>query len=162
MDVIIQRKSVREYIDMPVPEGSIDLILEAATQAPTARNVQPWLISAVTDHDLLKLIANEADHGKFIKHAPCCFAVFCDGVEKYYLEDGCAATMNIILSAQALGLATCWVAGDKKSYAPDIGILLNVPKTYKLISLIACGYPSDQIPKKPKIDIAKTCFRNRR
>ena len=33
----------------------------------------------------------------------------------FYLEDGCAATENILLAARDLGLGSCWVAGDKKA-----------------------------------------------
>lgn len=161
LEFIYERQSIRRYLKRKVADDAIDSILTAATLAPTARNIQPWLISAVTDPDILALIGNMADHGRFIKDAPLCFAVFCEKEEKYFLEDGCAATMNIILSAQALGLGTCWVAGDKKHYCQDISTLLNVPKTHSLISLIACGYPGEEPTKKTKKPVKKTCFTNR-
>jgi nitroreductase len=93
---------------------------------------------AVTDRNVLRQIADITDHGKFIAEASCCIAVFCEPV-KYYLEDGSAATQNILLAAHAYGLATCWVAGDKKDYCPDIARLLGVPEPYKLVSLVAVG-----------------------
>lgn len=84
-------------------------------------------------------IAGITDYGKFIKNAPACIAVFCEDT-KFYLEDGCAATENMLVAATALGLGTCWVAGDKKDYADTVRELLAVPSSYRLVSLIAIGY----------------------
>jgi nitroreductase len=39
---------------------------------------------------------------------------------KYYLEDGCNASQNILVAARAHGLGSCWVAGDKKPYAEKV------------------------------------------
>jgi nitroreductase len=68
---------------------------------------------------------------------------------KYYLEDGSAATENILLAARAHGLGSCWVAGDKKPYAAEIYRLVGAPPGYKLISLIPIGYPAES-PEKSK------------
>jgi len=162
IDIIRDRRSIRRFAAEPMKDQDIDAMLDCARLAPTARNNQPWLVSAVTDPDLLALIANSTDHGKFIKDAACCFAVFCQADEKYYLEDGCAATMNIILSAESLGLGTCWVAGDKKSYADDIRTILNVEPEYSLVSLVACGRPTEERPKPGKKRADKVCFRDRK
>jgi nitroreductase len=62
---------------------------------------------------------------------------------KHYLEDGSAATENILVAAHALGFGTCWVAGYGKTYAEPIGDLLGVPKGYKMVALIALGYPAE-------------------
>jgi nitroreductase len=75
--------------------------------------------------------------------AKACIAVFCVDT-KYYLEDGCAATCNILLAAADLGVGSCWVAGDKKDYCAEIAKLLNVPVAYKLVSLVALGYPESR------------------
>ncbi|MDH5174681.1 MAG: nitroreductase family protein, partial [Elusimicrobiota bacterium] len=68
---------------------------------------------------------------------------------KHYLEDGCAASENILLAAHAHGLGACWVAGDKKSYAKKVRQLLGVPQEFKLITLIPLGC-SEQDPKPAK------------
>ena len=147
--IIKSRRSVRRYTDEKISEEIIKETLECARQAPTAMNLQEWLFGVVTDNILLEKIADITDHGKFIAGAAACFAVFGDKDTKYYLEDCCAATMNIITCLQGFGVGTCWVAGDKKAYAGQICELLNVPSKYTLISLISAGYPKDvQIPKK--------------
>ena len=154
------RRSARRYRSDPVPVDTIRDILDCGRLAPTARNVQPWLLGAVTDQELRRAIAGLAEYGKFIADSPVCFTVFVRADEKYFMEDGCAATMNIILAATAHGVDTCWVAGHKKGYAEDIRRLLNVPEGYTLISLIAAGYSDDQ-PNPSKKPLEEVSFRDR-
>ncbi|MFC1632386.1 nitroreductase family protein [Candidatus Omnitrophota bacterium] len=82
-------------------------------------------------------------NGSFVKGAQACLAIFCKDT-KYYLEDGCAATENILLAAADLGLGACWIAGDKKDYCAQVGALLNAPTGLRLISLISLGWPKQQ------------------
>jgi nitroreductase len=159
-DVIKSRRSIRRYQEKSIPQKDIDDILNCAHLAPTAINIQPWLIGCVTDKALLKKLAATADHGKFVNAAAACFAVFCEKGQKYYLEDGCAATMNIIYACAAKGIGTCWVAGDKKAYVNDVRKLLNVPEKYTLVSLIPAGYPAEQ-PKPLKKETDEVTFRDR-
>jgi len=141
IEAIKSRRSIREYKDKPIPKDVLEKIVDAARFAPTARNVQPWEFIVVTRPETLKKMAELAENGRFIASSQACIAVFCSDT-KYYLEDGCAATENLMLAATALGVGSCWVAGDKKPYCSQINILLNVPATFKLVSLIALGYPS--------------------
>ena len=106
-------------------------------------NLQPWLIGVVHTKELLEKIASLTDHGKFISDAVICFAVFGERNAKYYLEDCCAATENLILGLQAYGVGSCWVAGDKKEYADAVRKLLNVPEKYTLVALVPAGLPQD-------------------
>lgn len=148
--VIKSRHSVRKFKPDPVDELVIRDAIECAALAPTARNVQPWLFGAIRDKPVLTKIADLAPNGKFIADCAVCFTVFCEKKETYYLEDGCAATENLILALQAHGVASCWVAGDKKDYADAVRTLLNVPDTYTLVSLVASGMPAEitLAPKK--------------
>ena len=77
-------------------------------------------------------------------------AVFCRGNTPYYIEDGAAATENLLLAATALGLGSCWVAAEKKPYAGDIATALGRAETHRLVSLVALGYEGDDTPRKPK------------
>jgi nitroreductase len=146
--VIKSRHSVRKFKPDPVDEKVIRDAIECAAHAPTAMNLQPWLFGVIKNKEMLLKIAQTTDHGKFIADAPLCFAVFGEKKEKYYLEDCCAATENLILALQAHGVNSCWVAGEKKPYAETIRLLFGVPEKYTLVSLVPAGYPSE-------IDIAK-------
>jgi nitroreductase len=148
------RRSIRVYKDTPVSREVIEEIVDCGRLAASAINVQPWQFIAVTDAAVRKQIADITDYGKFIAQAPICVVVFCDDV-KYYLEDGCAATQNILNAAKAHGLGSCWVAGDKKEYGPKLRQLLGLPDSYKLISLIPIGHAAQEghPDKKPLADV---------
>jgi nitroreductase len=141
--VIKSRHSVRKFKQDPVSDVAIRDAIECAAHAPTARNIQPWLFGVIKNKETLGKIGGVTDNGKFIAEATLCIAVFGEKNEKYYLEDCCAATENVILALQAHGVNSCWVAGEKKSYAEMIRTFLGVPEKYTLVSLVAAGYPSE-------------------
>jgi len=148
IEVLKTRRSVRAYRRAPVPRKIIEDVVDCGRLAASAINIQPWEFVVVTDPELRRRIAETTDHGKFIADAPVCVVVLCTDTE-YYLEDGSAATENILLAACAHGLGSCWVAGDKKPYAADICQLVGAPQSYKLVSLIPLGYPAES-PEKAK------------
>jgi nitroreductase len=141
--LIKSRHSVRKFKPDPVGDLVITDALECAARAPTAMNIQPWLFGVLKDKKTLAKIAAMADNGRFISECPLCFAVFGEKKQKYYLEDCCAATENLILALQAHGVSSCWVAGDKKPYAGEVRKLLGVPEEYTLASLVAAGNPAE-------------------
>jgi nitroreductase len=148
INVLKTRRAVRAYTSEPVPRKIIEDLVDCGRLAATAINIQPWEFVVVTDRKLLRSIAQTTDHGKFIADAAVCIVVVCRDT-KYYLEDGSAATENILLAAHAHGLGSCWVAGDKKPYASEICRLVGAPEGYKLVSLIPIGYPAES-PEKTK------------
>ena len=152
-EVIKRRRSVRKFEPKPISEEIIRDILDCARLAPTANNLQPWLFGAVTDPSIRREIAELTEYGKFIKDCAVCFAVFADSTKKYFLEDGCAATENILIACAAHGIGSCWGAGHKKVYVESIRKRLKVPEPYTLIALIAAGYSKEQpSPKKKTLD----------
>jgi nitroreductase len=155
--VIKSRHSVRKFKPDPVDEKVIRDAIECAAHAPTAKNVQPWLFGVIKNKDMLKTIAQSTDNGKFIADAPLCIAIFGERNEKYYLEDCCAATENLILALQAYGINSCWVAGEKKPYAESIRTLLGLPEKFTLVSLVAAGCPLE-LTIAPKKEMKQVVF----
>ncbi len=149
LEAIRERRSVRKFRPDPVGRELLEQLVDSGRLAPTAMGHEPWEFVVVTDDDVRADIAGTTDYGKFIADAPACIAVFCRDT-KYYLEDGCAATENILLAAAALGLGACWVAGDKKGYADKVRQMLAVPEGYRLVSLLPVGYPADRRARKEK------------
>jgi len=159
MECLRTRRSIRNFLDKEVPKEVIEDMIDAARLAPTANNVQPWEFIVVTDKAMRKKLADTTDSGKFISDAPVCMVVLCKET-KYFLEDGSAATENIMLAARAHGVGTCWVDGDKKPYAGKILDMLKAPSVYKLISLIAAGYPGvEPGPPHGKRDLKEVLHR---
>ncbi len=142
-DAISKRASVRKYQSKPIDKALLEKLVDAARRAPTARAVEPWEFVVVTEKKALEALGRIAATGAFIKDAACCIAVYCKDT-KYYLEDGSAATENILLAAAGCGLGTCWVAGDKKPYAGRVSELLGAPQEMKLVSLIPVGWPEKE------------------
>ena len=152
LECLKTRRSVRKFRDTPIPEEVVEDLIDCARMSPTGRGVEPWEFVTVRQPDTRATIAETTDFGSFIAQAPVCIAVLCRDTT-YYIEDGAAATTSILLAAWAHGLGTCWVAGDKKPYADEIRSLLGAPDRFKLVSLIAAGYPAEA-PSKQKRAVA--------
>lgn len=148
IEALKTRRCVRAYTAEPIPRETIEDLVDCGRLAASAINIQPLEFVAVTEPRLLRQIAEATDHGRFIAGAAACIVVLSKET-KYFLEDGSAATENILLAARAHGLGACWVAGDKKFYAADICRLVGAPEGFRLISLIPVGRPAEQ-PQKEK------------
>lgn len=148
IETLKTRRSKRKFLSTRVTKKVVEDIIDCGRLAPSALNIQPVEFIVVTKAKIRKRIAEMADHGRFIAEAPVCIAVF-SRQTKYYLEDGSAASENILLAAHAHGLGACWVAGNKKPYAEKVRQLLGAPQDFKLISLIPMGYSEEQ-PKPTK------------
>ncbi len=142
IDILKLRRSIRVFQNKEIPKKVLEELIDVARFSPTARNVQPWEFIIITKSETLKKISALGENAKPIAGAKACIAVFCADT-KYYLEDGCSATVNILNAAAALGIGSCWIAGDKKPYCEDVVKLLGVSLGLKLVSLIALGYPED-------------------
>ena len=149
LEALRTRRSCRRFAAKDVDRALVEKTIDAGRLASTARNEQPCEFVVVTDADVRCTIAGMTDYGPFIADSPVCIAVLAKET-KYYLEDGSAATQNILLAAHALGLGACWVAGDKKRYAPEIAVLLGAPPKMHLVALVAVGWPEGPLPNPPK------------
>jgi len=154
LEALRTRRSCRRFAAKAVPRDLVEKVVDAGRLAATARNDQPWEFVVVTDAASRRAIAALAEYGKFIADAPVCIAVLAKDT-KYYLEDGSAATQNILVAAHALGLGACWVAGDKKSYAPQVVERVGGPAGVRLVALVAMGWPEGALPKPAKRPLAE-------
>ena len=147
LKVLKTRRSIRQYTAETVGKKVLEDLVDCGRLAASARNEQPWEFVVVTAPQTLKKLSELAErNGRFLANTPAAVAVFCKD-SAYFLEDGSAATQNILLAACAHGLGSCWIAGDKKPYAEPVRELLGVPAGYKLISLIAIGHAAEQSQK---------------
>ncbi len=152
--VLKTRRAVRAYTGEPVAREILEDIVDCGRLAASAINIQPWEFVVITDRAMLARVAAIADHGKFIAQASACILVLCRDT-KYYLEDGSAATQNLLLAARAHGLGSCWVAGDKKPYAETIRELAGAPAGLRLVSLVGLGRTTENPApeKRPLADV---------
>ncbi|MBU4255514.1 MAG: nitroreductase family protein [Acidobacteria bacterium] len=163
--LIHSRRSVRRWLDKPVERSKINLCLEAARLAPSAENVQPWRFLVMDDPLVIEPFSRHVFNGiysmtRFAAKAPVLVLVLgrldflANRLAKqiqdvrYYLIDIGIAGEHFVLQAEEQGLGTCWIGWfDMKKARKFFGL----PRSYKVVSLLAVGYPdktSDARPKK--------------
>jgi nitroreductase len=143
IEALRTRRCVRAFSPAPIARTTLETLVDCARLAATAVNRQPWEFVVVTEAERRQRLAEITDYGKFIAQAPACVVVLCKET-KYYLEDGSAATENLLVAARALGLGACWVAGDKKAYADAVRAAVGAPAGYRVVSLVPVGVPAEE------------------
>ena len=159
-------RSIRTYQDKPIDKAILEDLVDAARMAPTARNIQPWEFVVIDDKAVLNELAETHANGRFIKDAAAAIMVLCHKSSEYYIEDGSAATQNIIISARLYDLKSCWIGGCKGPYYEndDIpmceGVPCKIPPMYddlctrlkeivkapmdlEVISIVSLGYSDE-------------------
>ncbi len=127
----------------------VEELLRCACLAPTAGNVQPWRFFVVREQGLKEALARAALGQEFISEAPLDIVVCADlkahassygarGSELYAVQDTAAATQNLLLTATALGLGSCWVGAFKEDTAAEA---LNLPRHIRPMAIVPIGYP---------------------
>ena len=149
-DAIFGRKSIRSFNqERDISQELVGRILEAACQAPSAGNVQPWVFVVVRDAGLKSRLAVAARGQSFVRDAPVVIAVCADlrtasgsygarGTQLYAIQDTAAATENLLLAAWAEGLGSCWVGAFEEEMAART---LDLPSHIRPVALIPLGYP---------------------
>lgn len=153
IDIIFDRRSIRKYLTTEIPDDIIETLLKAAMYAPSARNTQSWQFLVVRQRNILDNIMEVHPYSKMLKYAP--LAILVCGNELLeenhdYLNQNCsAATQNILLAAQALGLGSVWLGVyPSKERIKDLRKVLELPDHIIPISLVAVGYP-DETKQRP-------------
>ena len=54
---LMSRTSVRKYLEKPVEEEKVQILLKAGMAAPTGKDVRPWEFVVVTERSLLDAMA---------------------------------------------------------------------------------------------------------
>lgn len=77
-EAIEARRSIRRYVDEPIPQEDLDYILHLAGLAPSAWNVQPWRFHVVTDPGLKQQLQEAAYGQRQVTSAPTVILVTSD------------------------------------------------------------------------------------
>lgn len=56
LDTIAARRSIRRFLDTPVPEELVEIIINAGMQAPSGKNRQPWRFIIVKGEKRLEMV----------------------------------------------------------------------------------------------------------
>jgi len=140
------RREVRDYLDKPVPQESVQQILEAGRLAPSSKNSQPWHFIVIRNKDALRRISDLTPTGKHIAQAPLAIAILMDGAKLPEI-DGTRAAQNMVLAAWSLGIGSCWITNF---YDDGVKELLQVPQRMKLVTVMPFGYPTEPMTNRKK------------
>jgi nitroreductase len=147
-DLIEQRYSVRTYRPDPVPEDTLNTVLEAARLAPSADSHQPYRLivmrTAGREDELRRIY-----HRDWFVQAPLVIAAVALPGEAWERSDGtnyawvdtAIMFIHLMLAAADLGLGTCWVA----NFDPDEArAVLGLPDGAEVVGFTPLGYPADE------------------
>lgn len=158
MEVLLTRRSIRNFNDKPIPEDVLNKILEAGTYAPTAMGMQKPIIIAITDKKVRDEVSRE--NAKIMGRegtdpfygAPVILLV---AVENYpnAVYDGSCVMDNLLNAAWAMGVGSCWIHRAKEELESDFGKKLlkslGIVGDYIGVGHAALGY-FDGEPPLPK------------
>jgi len=151
LDAIRTRRSIRRFLDKPVPEALVRQLLAAAMQAPSARNQQPWQFVVIDDRTILGKVPEFMPNAAMAPQAPLGILLCGDmDLEKspgYWVVDCAAATENVLLAAHGLGLGAVWTGVyPREERMEGIRKLIHLPQNIFAHSLVLVGYPGEQVP----------------
>ena len=165
IELIRDRRSIRSYTSEPVGRESLDILIEALLRAPSSRSINPWEFVVVDEPTLLARLAAAKEHGsEFLKGAPVGIVICADGTRSdVWVEDCSIAAILLQMTAQSLGLGSCWIQIRNRRHNPMISAesyvrsLLGLPEKIMVEAIIAIGHPAEKREPLPagKLDYSK-------
>ena len=168
--LLMERKSVRQFVQEPMPREDVEAILNAAVQAPSAGNMTLWTIINVTDPEKKAALAKSCDNQPFIATAPLVL-VFCADYRRWFevfktldlgeelripaegdfmlaTADTIIAAHATVVAADALGYGSCYI-GDIIEHCDTQREILGLPEYVKPVAMAVFGKPTqNQIDRK--------------
>lgn len=155
---IMTRASVRGFIEKPVEQEKIDLMLRAAMAAPTDKNKQPWHFVVLNTPETISSYYGDNPRAERMKKTPLVIVVCADTtrmqqgeVRDIWVQDLSASTENLLLAAHALDLGAVWTTiYPLEKRVQDVQQRLNLPGRLIPMCAIRIGYPNPERPAQPK------------
>jgi nitroreductase len=137
-DSILALRAIRQFDERPLSEDDIAAVLKAAQWTGSSKNRQNWSFIVVDDPELKDALCEAGDFTTPIANAPAaiCLVQEPDG---YEFDTGRLA-QNIMLAADAIGLATCPITLHRDEIAAEV---LGLPDGARCRYAVAIGYPGE-------------------
>ena len=165
---ILTRKSTRKYKDTPVSDEQIMELIESARLAPSGSNTQPWNFIVVKSEETREKLATASGGQKWMTTAPihmvCVADIRCRIKEgevhldewnnlrelKAVIRDTSIGITHLLLEAEHIGLASCWVAMFVQE---DIRPILGIPEDKYVVGIVTIGYSDEERRPTPRKEI---------
>lgn len=156
-ELIKARRSIRTYTTQQVEEEKITAILEAANHAPSAGNLQAYVVVVVRKPALKQALSKAAYNQESVANAPVVLAFFAHqevsaakyhnrGKHLYSLQDASIACAYAQLAAASLKLGCVWVGAFDDDQVRHI---LHGDDDWLPVALMPIGYAAEK-PEKPR------------
>jgi nitroreductase len=150
-DLIVSRRTIRQFKPTPVARPILEKIVNAGRLAPSAGNMQPLEFMVVDDGETRGLIfpclrwagyiAPQGNPRPGQEPMAYIFPIVNLSVrEKGYENDVGAAIENMVLAAWEEGIGSCWLISVERAKAAAI---LGIPEGFRVDSVLALGYPAE-------------------
>ena len=182
--LLMERKSVRQFVQEEMPREDVEAILNAAVQAPSAGNMTLWTIINVTDPEKKLALSKSCDNQPFIATAPMVL-VFCADYRRWFeafktldlgeelrvpaegdfmlaTADTLIAAHATVVAADALGYGSCYI-GDIIENCDIQREILGLPEYVKPVAMAVYGKPTqNQIDRKkpPRFELSDVVHEN--
>ena len=161
MKAIIERRSIRRYTEEEVPWEMIEQLLRAGMAAPSAGNQQPWHFIVVTDRKAMLEIPKIQPYSEMLKEAGAHAIIVCgdpalEHHKGYWVQDCSAATENILIAAQSLGLGAVWLGFHPvEDRVESLRRLFGIPEAVIPLCVISFGFPAEKKEPADRYDEAR-------
>ena len=160
LECLHSRRSIRQYTDEDVSAEQVRVLLDAAMIAPSGGNAQPWHFIVVRDKELLQEASRIHPYVGMAAKAPLAVLVCANlDEEKFaglWVQDCSAATQNLLLAVNALGLGAVWTAVHTfEERVSACKKLFKLPEKIMPFSLLVIGHPKEAPARKSRYDAAK-------
>jgi nitroreductase len=151
MEAIEKRRTIRRFLQKPIPFEDLKLLVNAGRLAPSGGNLQPWEFLVIDDTALLEPVFSTLAWAAYLGpegtpkegERPVAYIVILNNKKLKSITSSAdfgAAIENILLAAVEKGIGTCWIGSVKREKLAQI---LNIPDTYSIEYVIALGYPAE-------------------
>ncbi len=165
INVLRTRRSIRQYQKESIDARSLEIMKEALLRSPSSMGRNPWTFIFVQDRGLLDRLSRSKEHGsQFLKGAPLGIVVCGDeNISDVWVEDCSIASIIVQLTAQSLGLGSCWIQIRNRNHSPSLTAekyvqdILGIPGNVKVESIISVGFKDETKPPHPleRLDYGK-------
>jgi nitroreductase len=153
VELAMRRRSVRWYLQKPVPRELIDKAIEVALLSPSSCNRQPFEFRVYDDPDLVKVMAS-LPWGTSGYHENIPVIVVLIGEQKAFIDtrdrhliyiDSSLAAMAFMFALETLGLSSCAINWpDMTERERKMAEFISLKPDERPIMLIALGYPDPE------------------
>ncbi|WP_139652967.1 nitroreductase family protein [Raoultibacter phocaeensis] len=156
VETVLARRSIRSFVDKPLPHDELETIAICAKHAPSANNRQEWMFFVIEDRNrtakLAAVIGEAMGRATYDMYKPQALIMVAHKKDAPFgrEDDGCAME-NIMLAAQSFGIGSVWINQLQglceipavRAHLTELG----VPEDYEVHGMAALGYAAKEPPE---------------